>query len=53
MRSEIKTMESEMIDVKETLSVLTESVKESKDESKLSSLILQVNFGFHFDHKRK
>lgn len=53
MKSDMKTMESEMIDVKENLSVLTDSAQISKAEGKLSSPILLVNFGVYFDLKRK
>lgn len=46
-------LESEMKEMKETLGYLTNSVEESKDKGKLSSPILLLNFGIHFDLKKK
>ena len=46
-------MESKMMDVRENLSVLTDSVEDSKDEGKLSSPILLVNFDVYLHLKRK
>lgn len=49
----IMPLESEMKEMKETLGYLTNSVEESKDKGKLSSPILLLNFGIHFDLKKK
>lgn len=48
----IMPLESEMKEVKEKLVYLTDSVEEGKDKGNLSSPILLINFGGHFDLKR-
>lgn len=48
----IMPLKSEMKEVKEKLVYLTDSVEEGKDKGNLSSPILLINFGGHFDLKR-